>query len=208
MRPDSAFPLQWPDGTPRTKVRHRSDFRTGFTKARDRLYEELRKMGGGKVMISSNMPLRANGQPYAAGGRGIMDPGVAVYWMDSETRAERVMACDRWLDAGDNMHALALSIAALRGIERWGGSAIVDRAFAGFAALPPGPPPPEPIELPIANVWREILRLHTDDDLDLDVARSRYRKLARELHPDTGATDDRAMKRLNAAWEFAQKELG
>lgn len=191
------FPLCWPRGWARTEsgARRHPPFRVGLTAARDSLIAEIRQLGGFEVVMSSNLPTRRDGLPYGIG-RQVADPGVAVYWFERRDGQplEREMACDRWLSPEGNMRALALSIGALRGLARWGSASIVDRAFAGFAALPANP---------VAD-WR--IELQTTG-LTLELARAAYREKARELHPDRGG-DPEAMVRLNQAWEAAQRELG
>lgn len=153
-------------------------------------------MCGVDVVITSNLPTRRDGLPYADGRAGNGDAGVAVYWrqVTGGRAVDRAMACDRWSSPGANVRALALSIEALRGLERWGGSTIVDRAFSSFVALPSNPVADWRIELDTAG-------------LSLAAAKEAYRARARELHPDRGG-DPAAMIRLNQAWEAAQKELG
>ena len=46
-------------------------------------------------------------------------------------------ACDKWDKVKDNINAIANTIAAIRGIERWGASDMMERAFSAFEALPP-----------------------------------------------------------------------
>jgi hypothetical protein len=68
-----AYPLQWPDGWPRTAYGKReSDSRFdgkvyGLTmgRARDQLIAELQRPGAGGVVISSNVQLRQDGLPYS-----------------------------------------------------------------------------------------------------------------------------------------------
>jgi hypothetical protein len=228
------WPLQWPDGWARTTVPTPSAFTTGLAKARTRLLDEIRKLGGTDVVITSNMPTRRDGLPYATGERGVADPGVAVYWT-GEKQEERVMACDSWQKPGDNIHAIALSVAALRGLERWGSSATVERAFAGFAALPPAPEPEieigqcsacgndtvqyagramcptctlvePPVEPPVERVWRAILEIDVNEKR-LGYVHRLYRLLVHQHHPDRGG-DVVRMQRINEAWEIAQRELG
>lgn len=189
------YPLDWPEGWTRTPEHRRAHpkFDGSFARARDGLLAEIRRLGGTKSLITCNMPTRRDGLPYADGRITNGDPGVAVYWwqMVGSRVVERVMACDRWRNVGHNMRALALSIEALRGLERWGGSTIVDRAFQSFAALPPAP-----------SDWRAML----GNPGSIDAARSAYRRLALEAHPDHGGDADR-MSRLNEAWDAAQKDL-
>ena len=59
--------------------------------------------------------------------------------------------CDRYLTVADNLRAVALSIEAIRGLERWGGMSMMDRAFTGFAQLPAANVPAKP-----RRPWREV----------------------------------------------------
>jgi hypothetical protein len=47
--------------------------------ARDVLLNELRLASGKDVVVSSNVPLRSDGLPYAQSGR-LEDPGIAAYF--------------------------------------------------------------------------------------------------------------------------------
>jgi hypothetical protein len=79
-RTTEAYPLSWPDGWKRVPYRTRSRFKvSGFGRTRDRLLTEIVRMGGSKVVLSTNIPLRNDGPPYA-NTREPSDPGVAVYF--------------------------------------------------------------------------------------------------------------------------------
>ncbi len=201
------YPLQWPDGWQRTPPSERkpSRFFHGFAAALSSLREELRMLGAANVVITSDLPVRRDGSPYAEGRRGT-DPGIAVWFVHGGQ--ERVIACDKWQVVADNLRALALSIGALRGLERWGASDVVTRAFQGFNALPPGSAertnwrhvfgysPYVPISAP-AQTRKEIL----------DVVRAQYRTLMKVAHTDVGGDNARAVE-LNLAMEEAERELG
>ena len=191
-----AFPLYWPDGWPRTKRPTRSNFKvSSFGVVRDNVVNEIRLMGGRSVVISTNIPLRLDGLPYASFRGELQDPGVAVYWFDKTARARRCMACDRWDRVRDNMRALEKSIDALRGLARWGSTEIVARAFDGFKALPP-----------TGADWRVIFGVPAGHSPAMDDIKKQYRKLARLAHADHGGSDHE-MTRLNAAMEAAKVEL-
>ena len=108
-----------------------------------------------------------------------------------------MIACDHWRTRRDNMRAIGLTIDGLRAIQRSGASSILDRAFAGFAALPSGIVMPTP--------WRSTLGL--GDDCTLEDVKAAFRELARQHHPDRGG-DPKTMQRINAAREAAEQELG
>lgn len=186
---EMAYPLHWPEGFPRRRRREVSRFRTTFGVARDRLLREFGLLGARYIVISSNIPVRRDGLPYADH-RQPDDPGVAVYF--DLKGGQRVMACDRWSTACDNVVALAHTVEAMRGIARWGSTEMLERAFSAFQALPPA-----------ATDWRAVLGATT-----LEEARRRHRALAFEAHPDRRGGSEEAMKRLNVALEAAERELG
>lgn len=186
----TAFPLVWPQGWPRTAShrRVRSAFRVTPEKARSNLLNQIKLLGGaqGRTVISSNVALRQDGLPYAdALRRTPEDPGVAVYFvLNGKPYA---MARDHYLSPHENMHALGHAIEHMRGLERHGGSHMVDRAFSGFTALPP----------PSAGKgWWEVLGLSRSASRDEIIAT--HRKLAMENHPDSGG-DPARMSEINAA---------
>ena len=117
---------------------------------------------------------------------------------------ERVFACDRWADQAGNMRAIALSIEAMRGLDRWGVAGAVTRAFAGFTALPPGTS-----ALTEAEPWRVVFGVAGLAIAPADlraVVRARHRELIKACHPDAGG-DGATAARLNAALDRAEAEL-
>lgn len=127
------YPLYWPEGQPETKNRERARFDVNFARARDGLIKEIEKLGGRSVTITSNVAVRRDGLPYANQSNP-ENPGVAVYfWRNGQMFC---MACDRWNQVKDNLRAIQKSIEAIRGIERWGASAMVEKAVQAFACLP------------------------------------------------------------------------
>lgn len=192
-----AFPLHWPEGRKRTVPyrRQRSRFKTGFGMAVRTVIAELGRLGAKNSVVSTNVPVRRDGLPLASAKR-VDDPGVAVYFRYKDH--PMVFACDRWDRAEDNIWAVAKTIEALRGIERWGSGDMTDTAFSGFQALPP---PGSTSKRP----WRKVLMLNELNNLIVG-AEAAYRALARERHPDCGGSADQ-MAELNAAIADARKEL-
>lgn len=207
------YPLQWPDGWQRTPARDRQPSRfggrgtLGLGTARDNLLDELRRLGAANVVITTDLPTRRDGLPYADGRA--TDPGVAVWFAMANVKAgrveERVFACDKWYSHAENMRAIALSIGAMRGLERWGAGDVVQRAFSGFAALPAGVPMG-----PAKRPWREVLCVEgatvTGREL-LTVIHYAYRSLIKKHHPDAGGSHELAAE-INAALAEAERELG
>lgn len=194
-----AYPLQWPDGWPRTgQYRRESDSRFGgkvyglnMGRTRDQLIDELQRLGAASVVISTNVALRNDGLPYATQ-KQIADPGVAVYFMLK--KRPMVMAVDRYTSVAGNMRSLTLAIEAMRQLERHGGGTMMERAFTGFAALAP-PDWKKP--------WREVFGVKPDWRGDITAL---YREKAKNRHPDSGGSDN-LMAELNVAYAEAKREL-
>jgi hypothetical protein len=216
------FPLQWPDGWTRTPARdrtrsrfgHRSSGQVSFSGARQALLDELSRLGAANVVITSDLPTRNDGLPYASGRA--EDPGIAVWFILADARGnnqERVLPCDKWPTHAENMQAIAKSVEAMRGLDRWGVGDVVTRAFAGFNALPPGSGDGEPTapQQPAKRSWREIFGMTAFETLAapdlLAIARSRHRAAIKIAHPDAGGSHDDAAE-LNAALAEAEQELG
>lgn len=191
-----AFPLQWPDGWPRTPSHKRGPSRFGKNLGAsqiNKLQNELRLLGARHVVISSNVPLRQDGLPYASETkRRYDDPGVAVYFQLKGKALS--MARDRYNTPWENIRSLILAIDAMRSIERHGGSTMMERAFSGFAAIAP-PDWKKP--------WREVFGVQPDWRGDITTL---YREKARNRHPDSGGSND-LMSELNVAYAEAKNEL-
>ena len=94
---------------------------------------ELWRLGVKDLVPSSNQPIRPDWSPYEAQ-RVIREPGVAVYFVRGGRHL--VMAQDRYWRLVDNIRSLAMAIEGLRKMQRHGSGIMLERAFAGFAALP------------------------------------------------------------------------
>ena len=182
-----AYPLHWPEGWPRSKKRKRSRFDVGRGQAVQELLWEIERMGGRYPVISTNLAVKRDGLP-SGNQKEPDDPGVAVYF-EAEGK-QKVFACDKWSTVQDNMRAIHKTIEAIRGIERWGASEMMERAFSAFDALPP------------PKSWRDTFAdVSTREDL-----KSRYHEKAKKVHPDSGGSEA-AMAELNAHYEEARRVL-
>lgn len=181
-----AYPLQWPVGYPRSKSKEWSRFKCSFTSARDGILHEIRLLEGTRPVISTNIPLRKDGIPYS-GFAQPKDTGVAIYFLLNGR--DMVLACDRWIKIEDNLRAVEKAIEAMRGLDRWGVSDMLNRAFQGFTALPA----PEDHKL-----WWTVLGCSATTSQS--ECEARYRAKAKNMHPDRGGGVEE-MAELNWAIE-------
>jgi hypothetical protein len=197
MTTTTAFPLCWPAEWPRTDGYNR---RAGtfknctMARSRDRLFTELTRIRATDVILSTNVPLKLDGEPRGDW-RQPGDPGVAVYF--HLRKKPLAMARDAYIRVEHNLNSLAMAIEFLRGLERHGGSTMMERAFTGFAALP------DPNR---AVHWRDVLMLPADGPVFAAHIELAFKALARERHPDVGGSDV-MMAELNRAREEGLKEI-
>ena len=184
-----AYPLQWPGGWKRSLYPIDSRFgswnnKPSIAKATDKIQEEMRLFGGTNLIVSSDLKLKLNGFPYS-NQKTPSDPGVAVYF--TYDKEQRVIACDSFNKIGCNLWAIAKTIEALRGIDRWGCSEIIAKAFTGFTALP---------EHASASVgkrnWWEILRVSRNHTNTKEQMKSWYNYILKKYHPDNPDTGDQS----------------
>jgi hypothetical protein len=201
------YPLNWPFGWPRTPDHKRiSQFKfkgLTFGSARDSLQQEVKRLGGSNLVVSTNIRVKSDGLPYADT-RKIEDPGVAIYFLRNGKGAPVSMARDAYNTVAGNMRSLGLALRYLRGLERHGGGIMVERAFDGFTALPePG----------AAKPWQTVLGLdpgimeRTAPQNREPLLRAHYLVAAKRAHPDTGGTDEQ-MAEINSAYEQGLKSIG
>jgi hypothetical protein len=207
----TATPLAWPEGWPRTPIEERSaghQFTQSkyvastsggymargsvtFAKARDKLFDELKKLGATSPVVSTNHPTDRFNLPVESKRR-VTDEGVAVYFQYRDR--PMVMACDRYETAAANMRSLGLAIEALRQLERHGGGTMMERAFAGFSALPPP-----------RSCW-DILGIEKHGT-SAEKIRSAWRGKIAAAHPDKGGSDTAAAE-INRARDEALAQIG
>lgn len=188
----ASFPLQWPEGFPRSKDREAGRFNTSLSKAIQNVETSIRLFGKdsnrptGDVVLSSNY---GGLKPVK-----ISDPGVAAWFLwDGEMRC---IAVDRYNSVEANLQAIHLIIEARRTEMRHGTLALVRAAFKGFVAALPAPG---------SKPWHDILGV--PPNATAEQIRAAHRKLAQERHPDAGGSHE-MMADLNRARDVGLKENG
>jgi len=194
----SRYPLSWPAHQPRTPAHKRDygrfDDKRSRNTAIEELQEEVRRLKGRNMILSSNLKLRNDLLPYSNQPK-TDDPGVAVYFdLDGESTC---IACDRFLKDVDNIWAIKKTIECLRGVERYGSTQMMKQAFTGFAALP-APTAVEP--------WWVVLEVDRDCST-YDEVLHMYRLKVREVHPDIPGGSVEEFNRVQAAWDSAKEVL-
>jgi hypothetical protein len=178
-----AYPLQWPKGWPKTESTKRepaSRFKNAtLSGALNGLQDEVRRLGGKSLVLSSN---------YTLGNTNPKEPGVVAYF-EYEGK-EVAMPCDRWNRIEGNVRAIALTIEAMRGMERWGAKHMIRAMFSGFRALPDrsGDDPWETLGIDSGATEKQILEA--------------YRAKAKHAHPDHGGSSEK-FNRLTEAKDIA-----
>lgn len=193
-----SYPLYWPEGWKRSRHRIRSKFKTGFGAARNLLLAELSRMGATRIILSTSIPLRNDGLPRANVRPDGGDTGVAVYFYRKDK--QMVFACDKYDRSEDNIYAIAKTIDAMRGIERWGASDMMERAFSGFKQLSATSGEEE-------NPWQVLGLGDRRGTTTRESIVSAHRLLSQTAHPDKGGSSDQ-MARINIARDKCLREVG
>lgn len=173
------YPVQWPVGWPRNKHPRIATFKVDYDSAVRGLAYELERLHADSAYISTDYPLRMDGQPrrseYPA------SSAVAVYFV--RNGRQLCIPCDKFLSVRDNIRAIGLTLEAIRRMERYGTSQTVEATLSGFTALPETASPnvgPRP--------WHEVLQV--SPGADPSVVKAAYRNLAAKYHPDNRETGD------------------
>lgn len=189
-----ASPLSWPVRQQRTKSydRKRNPLWKGSTvsTASVQIEDEVRRLGGRDLILSTNLALRIDGFPRSGQPEPI-DPGVAVYF--TRKGQQLVFACDRYSTVRENLRAIGMHLNAIRGQERWGVGTL-DQAFAGYAALP---------ENATGEAWWQTLGLDGAPET-FEALQDAYRGAAKRTHPDVGGSAE-AFQRARQAFEQGLK---
>lgn len=188
------YPLKWLPQQARTRFPESARFGLhSLHKAGTYLVNELGMLGASKCVITSNLQTKVAGGFYA--NQKVEDSGVVIYF--ELKGVGKAMACDKWKKPEHNLWALYLSVSAIRGLERWGGSEFLDGLFTGFKALPymEG----QSTITPQKNYFEGYY--------EMDEIKNKYKILAKELHPDTGG-DENEFQLMSQQFESIKKQRG
>lgn len=176
----------WP-GSP-TRNRRRSTFKASYSDSEDLLGRELAQIRGKSVVLEIDIrpqdlrldgTLRVSARPQG--------PRVILY---AETKhGPLMMPCDTFTDWRDNVRAIALSLEALRKVDRYG-CAMRGEQYRGWTAIPASTGG----GLPTIDAAWALLQKESGVDAETKegtTARRLYILASKRAHPDVGGSDDR-----------------
>jgi hypothetical protein len=192
----------WP-GTRNGGPTH-SRFKATYAASEDLLLRELQHLGAKDVVLEIDIQasdlrldgtLRANAKPQ----------GRRVCLYASTKHGPLMMPCDTYWDWRDNIRAIALSLEALRQVDRYGCAARGEQ-YRGWTAIPAS----TGLTTRVEAAWQLLKDMSKSGEIR---ARDRaglellYRDAARMAHPDCGGTDE-GMAAVNRARETILLDLG
>lgn len=170
--------LDWPEGfsrTPEAERENTTKFSANYSQTKSELDREMDRLG-----------VEAWTMDDVTGSGG--DPGVVVRWRKNDR--DYAVACDAYTNKGDNLRALYLWLNETRmrnqrpvetGQDQMAAAQLPSGEEAAVAEAPP----------------HKVLGVEPDAPRAEVVAA--FRQQAKAVHPDTGAEDDAAFKRLKEA---------
>jgi hypothetical protein len=194
------LPAVWPTGqrTPASE-RQWSRFKAPWSNTMELLERELRYLDAAEpVVIEAGYEprhIRLDGQPYANARPN--DPAVVVSF--GSRLGPLRYSCDAYHEHAANLRAIALTLEALRAVDRYGATKRAEQ-YRGFEALPPAAEPGmsrEEAEAFIRHAGAAELEDWDYGRRDPSL-RDVYRRAAKRLHPDVGG-DPEQWARLDRA---------
>ncbi len=183
-----------PLGAPAYKSRRRAPFRVNYGTRLDLLEQELSKLRARNIVIEAGFSLekiRNDGWPRS--GATPTHPAVVLHF-DSRN-GHIAMPCDTYDRFEDNLYAVALSLEALRAVDRYGVTKNAEQ-YKGWTALPAndGKMNADAARALIAGLAGVPVSAVVSGDLEI-----LYRAAAKRAHPDTPDGSHEAFTRLQEA---------
>jgi hypothetical protein len=185
------YPLNWPPGWPKS-TSGPGTFKVGLVEAEQELVQELDRLNTSNAYLSSDNPVTASGRPKNDFGQG--KAPVVLHF--SRAGQELTIPCDKFSDLRGNVRAIGLTLEAIRRMERYGTSQMMDAALSGFAALPAQANGGGRVRRP----WHEVLGVAPDASPEL--IKAAYKVAQAKTHPDVGGNNE-AFQEVQDAYQEA-----
>jgi hypothetical protein len=180
---------QWPGEKRPPHKRINSPFGAKWARTLLDMDRELRHLRARDVLVQAYFrsgQVRLDGCPLSNAAPS--EPGVILSF-DTPT-GPLSFPCDTYKTWQDNFRAIALGLAALRAVERYGVTRHQEQ-YKGWAKLPPAPKNMAPADA------LQFFSLHSDvRPLNANTFKSAYRTAAARLHPDNQQTGNEHLFRL------------
>lgn len=181
--------VKWPSAL--TPTRRDSPFRASYGKTLDLLDKELSHLGARTIVLQVAMTrdqIRLDGRPRA--GEKPEHPGIILSFRTSKGE-DLSFPCDKYKHWEDNLRAIALSLEALRTVDRYGVTRSREQ-YKGWVALPETSDSTNEAAQLLASYSghqaREILN-------SAEIRDYAYKIACRSTHPDiAGGSNDKFLK--------------
>ena len=192
---------KWP-GTKRDSWKRQDGrFRANYSKTLDLLEDELRKLRAKNITIEcyfSRDEIRNDGWPKSSARP--TEPGIVLSFTSRDK--EMSFPCDTYKAWENDLRAIALSLEALRSVDRYGVTQHGEQ-YKGWAKLPEAP-----ASMPVKDALA-FINLHSQISItNPEAFRSAYREAARKLHPDTHNGTHEQFVMLGKAKDAIERHYG
>ena len=126
---------KWPSKPTPSWSRQRGQFKAGWQKTLDLLERELNRLSAKDITVEGFFrpaDIRNDGWPKSSSRP--TQPGVILSFSTKQGRM--VMPCDRYDNWESNLRAIALTLEALRAVERYGAVSEQQEQYTGWLKLP------------------------------------------------------------------------
>ena len=192
----------WPGKATPHYSRKRAPFRVGYPERLNLLENELAKLSAKEIVIQAQFQakdIRNDGWPRSSA----RPSGPAIVVSFKGSKGPLCFPCDRYDSWEDNLYAIALSLEALRAVDRHGVTQNAEQ-YKGWAQLPPPAADKSAIfqDAQQAAQWLAVVSGGSSTAAFLLVnstARdASYRMAAKRLHPDVGGSKEDFQKLQDA----------
>jgi hypothetical protein len=184
------------------RQRRNSPFKGSWANTLTTLDRELSHLRAKDILFQGYFredEIRLDGWPRA--GVSPREPGIVVSF--TTPNGDLAFPCDTYTKYTDNLRAIALGLAALRAVERYGVTRRNEQ-YKGWAKLPPAP---TRMSAPDALVF---VALHSGlTEITVANFKDAYRAAAKRLHPDSGdGANVHLFRLLQQAKEVLEERYG